>query len=447
LPSVSAVSLNVHLRVVEAVLGLALFPGLATAHPLVSGGLGTLRAAPVCATTTAVVGPAAARGDIMSVGITYFAGRSRSGDDDHLAAALTSEVASQLLSARMPSVVGPRGGSSRGLLTVKLSEGGAFADVQLSITGTVFRVDTLLFTTVRVNRTRDGSLIWSGTRSRPILDLPILAQLIAEEVATRLGAQLTTPSARRVTEKSTAVYELILRGNHPHSRYSPEALVSAIDYFDQALSLDRGSVRARELRETAELRLLAWGGSGSDAEARLIERGLLRRVLDRDRDESERLVDEADAELRDGQYDHACKLLNAAIDNDARSAPAYALRALIRAHAGQVREAFGDAEVVTQLGRPRWGNTLRAITLQRMGDVAGAKREVRRLVAAARHQRGALSFWDARMLATALVQTGDAAGAQAVLARINPADPRTRWLRTDPSLQPSARPGAAPRRQ
>jgi hypothetical protein len=50
------------------------------------------------------------------------------------------------------------------------------------------------------------------------------------------------------------------------------------------------------------------------------------------------------------------------------------------------------------------------------------------------------------MLATALVQTGDAAGAQAVLARIDPRDPRRRWLRTDPTLQAPARQVAAPRR-
>ena len=55
------------------------------------------------------------------------------------------------------------------------------------------------------------------------------------------------------------------------------------------------------------------------------------------------------------------KLLSAAIDNDARSAPAYALRALIHARAGQVREAFADAEIVTQLGRPLWIGSARRV--------------------------------------------------------------------------------------
>jgi hypothetical protein len=87
------------------------------------------------------------------------------------------------------------------------------------------------------------------------------------------------------------------------------------------------------------------------------------------------------------------------------------------------------------------------LALQRMGDATAAKREVRRLAATVRHQRGALSFWDARMLATALVQAGDVAGAQAVLARIDQRDPRLRWLRTDPSMHSLTRQGAVPRRQ
>src|SRR5215218_7609296 len=75
--------------------------------------------------------------DITSVGITYFAGRSRGGDDAHLAAALTRELAVQLLSARIRSDTSKRDATRGRLLTVKLSEGGGFADVALSMTGAV----------------------------------------------------------------------------------------------------------------------------------------------------------------------------------------------------------------------------------------------------------------------------------------------------------------------
>ena len=134
------------------------------------------------------------------------------------------------------------------------------------------------------------------------------------------------------------------------------------------------------------------GGNGDTLEAGLRSRGLLRRVLERTRDESERLIDEADEEIRQGQSAHACQLLNTAIDLDGRAAPAYALRAIVRGRGGEVREAFGDAETVTQLGRPRWGNALRAIVANRSGDTTSARLQARRMIAEAKQIRGPLAY-------------------------------------------------------
>jgi len=290
-------------------------------------------------------------GDVNSIGVAYFAGRSRGGDDAHLAAALTTELANQLLSARTKAT-GTRATDSGRLLVVKLSEGGGFTDVDLSLTGSIFRDERGVRTQVKLTRTSDGAVIYSGTKARPVLELPILARLIAQEVAIRINARLTAPSPRPSSEKSADMYELLLRGMYIPSRYDPDELLDAISYFEQAVKLDSTSTRARELLENAELRLIAWGGTGSPVEARLLSTNMIRRIQERVRDESERLVEEADGEIRDGVPVHACQLLNEAIDRDARSAPAYALRALVRARNGEVRAAFADAEVVTQLGRP-----------------------------------------------------------------------------------------------
>lgn len=374
--------------------------------------------------------------DVTSVGIAYFAGRSRGGDDAHLATAMTKELATQLLSARVSTVTRNQRTAAGRLLTVKLSDGGRFSDVDLSMTGSVFREGNLLRTAVRVTRTSDGTIIWAGTKVRPIQDLPILARLVAQEVAVRIGAQLTAQSPRPGTQKSAEVYEMILRGAHLRSRYDPESLGQAIEYFNDALRLEPGASVAREAREQAELRVVAWGGLGDSLETRLLSRGLVRRVMERDRDESERLVDEADAEMRDSQFTHACQLLTTAIEADARSAPAYALRAIVRAQGGEVREAFGDAETVTQLGRPRWGNALRAFVTNRAGDTTSARLQARRLNAEARKISGPLAFWDARLMAAALVETGYVAEAQALLRRVDRRDPRLAWLGNDPLLLP-----------
>ena len=371
---------------------------------------------------------------VTSIGIAYFAGRSRGGDDAHLAAALTTELANQLLSAR-PKSSPPLSGKSGRLFVVKLSEGGGFADVDLSMTGSVFRDESSIRATVKLTRTSDGAVIWSGTKARALLDLPVLARLIAQEVAVRVGAQLAAPAARPWVGKSPEIYELLLRGIYIPSRYDPDELSNAIDYFEQALKLDPSSKQARDLLESARLRLVAWGGTGTPLESRLLASGALRRIDDRTRDESERLVEEADAEIRDGLPAHACQLLNEAIDRDARSAPAYALRSLIRARGGEVRAAFADAETVTQLGRPRWGAALRVVALRRTGDTTVARRESRKLLADARRRTGPLPFWDARFLANALAEMNDWTSVESVIRRIDPRDPRLSWLREDSALR------------
>jgi TolB-like protein len=371
--------------------------------------------------------------DVGSIGIAYFAGRSRGGDDAHLAAALTTELATQLLSAR-PKSSSRKAADSGHLLVVKLSEGGGFSDVDLSMTGSVFRDETGVRTTVKLTRTSDGSVVWSGTKARPLLELPILARLIAQEVAIRIGAQLVAPRPKAANERSPEVYELLLRGQYIPSRYDPDDLLSAIEYFDKALRLDPKSTRARELLRTARLRLVAWGGTGGPLESRLLAEGALGHIQERALDESERLVEEADEEMRDGVPIHACQLLNEAIDRDARSAPAYALRSLIQARGGNVRAAFSDAEVVKQLGRPVWGNSLRVVALRRTGDTTSARREMRGLLAEARRRTGPLPFWDARFMATMLVEMSDSVGARSMLRRIDPRDPRLPWLQRDSSL-------------
>jgi hypothetical protein len=105
-----------------------------------------------------------------------------------------------------------------------------------------------------------------------------------------------------------------------------------------------------------------------------------------------------------------------------------------------VRGAFGDAEVVTQLGRPRWGASLRALVANRSGDTTSARLQARRIIADGRAMRGAIGFWDARLMSAALIETGYVAEGRAIVERIDKRDPRLAWLRNDPLLQPRPAP-------
>jgi TolB-like protein len=370
-----------------------------------------------------------------SVGVLHFVGRSRNGDDAHLAAALTAEVAEHLRGARLETPGPARGSLDAPALVVRLSDAGTFTRFDLALTGSVFREGTTVRSDVRLTRTSDGAVVWRGSLARSITDLPVLAHAIAQHVATWTGARVAPAPLRSVSPPSPAVQELLLRGRYVRSRFDPDSLVRAVEYFDAALALNSFSRPARRLRDAAELRLLAWGGRGQKRELNLMSAGMLRRVLERDRDESELLIEQADAQLRRAEPASACRLLNAAVEADPRAAPAYALRALLRARGRTVRDAFGDAETVTQLGRPLWGNSLRAIALMRSGDATAARALALRTYNDARTHRGTIPFWDARFIAQALLETGKRVEAIAVLQHIDARDPRLAWLRTDPAFR------------
>src|SRR5215218_1383449 len=92
----------------------------------------------------------ASLGEVNSIGVAYFAGRSRGGNDAHLAAALTTELASQLLSAR-PRSTGASTTDRR--LVVKFAEGGVFSYVDFWTTGSLLRDERGVRTQLHLPRT------------------------------------------------------------------------------------------------------------------------------------------------------------------------------------------------------------------------------------------------------------------------------------------------------
>ena len=370
------------------------------------------------------------------IGITYFAGRSRSGDDAHLASALTTELAGQLRGAVILASESANGRPPRQTLSVRLSNGGTFTDVDLSLTGTIYRDQAGLRTDLRVTRTSDGTVVWTVTEARPIRQLPALARQLAEGVAKQIGVRLTAssppPPSSRVTDEE---YELLLRGADARAGYDAASLAQAVAFLDSASRIDSTTTEIGRLREAAGVRLLAWGGTGTTREASFAAAGLFRRVPIRPRDESEQLVEDADRELRAGRLELACRLLDRAIVADARSAPAFALRSLARARSGNVRDAFGDAETATQLGRPLWGDAMRTIVLLKSRDTTSAMAELSNVLRAARTRHDPMPLWDARFIAAALTEAGRRSEARGVLSRIDARDPRREMLLRDASVQ------------
>ena len=96
----------------------------------------------------------------------------------------------------------------------------------------------------------------------------------------------------------------------------------------------------------------------------------------------------------------ACYALNAAIKADEDLAPAYAMRALVRAELGERRAAWADAETATRLGHPEWGERAGSVLDAKYGDRAHA---AVRLQALGGLDARPTNFLDALFLAEAAV--------------------------------------------
>lgn len=117
----------------------------------------------------------------------------------------------------------------------------------------------------------------------------------------------------------------------------------------------------------------------------------------------------------------ACVLLDSAVAVDPATAAPYALRALVRAHFGQLRYAWADAEIASRLGWPGWGDAATAVVDVAAHDSTSARALTKQLMA----RRSAV--WTGEYLPIALVVTGDRRGALQVLrdARVHGVLPLT----------------------
>jgi tetratricopeptide (TPR) repeat protein len=174
------------------------------------------------------------------------------------------------------------------------------------------------------------------------------------------------------------------------------ALASA--WARRALSLDPAASDAHRAVALSHLR----AGRPGDAEA------ALRRIEGRNPDDVDALVELAALAASARRWTEVRALANRAIAADPKAAPAYALRALAGLQNDRgLRAAFSDAETAAQLGRPVWGDAVRAQLQAAARDRDGARETVRRMFARLDAVRAPLSAWDERFVAGAVAAAGD----------------------------------------
>ena len=87
----------------------------------------------------------------------------------------------------------------------------------------------------------DGKQLWAGQLDEKFTDVFTVQDLISEKVVSALALKLTGEEQRRLTKHYTEnveAYQLYLKGNFYHSKYTEEGFKKSIEYYEKAIALD-----------------------------------------------------------------------------------------------------------------------------------------------------------------------------------------------------------------
>jgi eukaryotic-like serine/threonine-protein kinase len=113
--------------------------------------------------------------------------------------------------------------------------------------GTVQKAADQVRVNVQLIKADTDSHLWADEFDRQLTDIFAVESEIATKVATSLQAKLNASEQRAIAARpteNTEAYQLYLQGRHLFAQLAETALLKAIDYFHQALSLDPNYARA-----------------------------------------------------------------------------------------------------------------------------------------------------------------------------------------------------------
>ena len=87
----------------------------------------------------------------------------------------------------------------------------------------------------------DGSQLWGNHYNRKAADLFALQEDVSRDISEKLRLRLTTEERQRLTKRYTEnaeAYQLYLKGRYHWNKLSPDGLLKAVEYMQQALDKD-----------------------------------------------------------------------------------------------------------------------------------------------------------------------------------------------------------------
>lgn len=113
--------------------------------------------------------------------------------------------------------------------------------VEAVLDGSVQKIDDRIRVTVRLIRSNDGASLWAETFDEKWTDVFGVQSSIAQKMAGALALQLTGEERRLLSKRYTDnidAYQLYLKGRYSSNKWTAEGFRRAIEYYNQAITLD-----------------------------------------------------------------------------------------------------------------------------------------------------------------------------------------------------------------
>lgn len=113
--------------------------------------------------------------------------------------------------------------------------------VDAVLDGTIQRSDGRIRVTAQLISTQEGKTLWSGKFDSQETDLFSMQDFISEQLATKFSQQLSLDEKKQIGKRYTSnadAYQAYLMGLYFYNQRGKEGLRKAVDYFQQAVTLD-----------------------------------------------------------------------------------------------------------------------------------------------------------------------------------------------------------------
>ena len=180
-----------------------------------------------------------------SLAVLPFVNMSADAENEYFSDGITEEILNALAKVDGLQVTARTSSFAFKGKNMDLREIGAQLNVQHILEGSVRKAGNKVRITAQLINSADGYHLWSDTFDRKLEDIFEVQDEISQNIAHQLKEQLAIAKKEPLVKSATKnieAYNLYLKGNFYWNKWSPDSVTKAIEYYNQAIEIQKDFV-------------------------------------------------------------------------------------------------------------------------------------------------------------------------------------------------------------